>query len=112
MTRGLTLSCFFTQKTLESFPVAWTTRFHLACVHCGQYSSLANRGQQQEGPQKISTQTSHMSRSVILTCAPCGSVEDTWLLCHQRYLKETAEVDKHGGWDVLFYGDSIIEEWR
>lgn len=40
------------------------------------------------------------------------SVEDTWLLCHQRYLKETAEVDKHGGWDVLFYGDSIIEEWR
>ncbi|BDA44584.1 probable platelet-activating factor acetylhydrolase IB subunit beta at C-terminar half [Coccomyxa sp. Obi] len=41
-----------------------------------------------------------------------NSVEDTWLLCHQRYLKETAEVDKHGGWDVLFYGDSIIEEWR
>ncbi|CAL8463192.1 g2726 [Coccomyxa elongata] len=41
-----------------------------------------------------------------------NSVEDTWLMCHQRYLKETAEVDKHGGWDVLFYGDSIIEEWR
>jgi hypothetical protein len=39
-------------------------------------------------------------------------VEDAWLSCHQRYVKEVYEAEKHGGWDVLFYGDSIIEEWR
>ncbi|KAK9907995.1 hypothetical protein WJX75_001192 [Coccomyxa subellipsoidea] len=41
-----------------------------------------------------------------------NSVEDTWLQVHQRYLKEAKEADSHGGWDVLFYGDSIVEEWR
>ena len=27
-------------------------------------------------------------------------------------MKELDEWDKQGGWDVLFYGDSIVEEWR
>lgn len=38
--------------------------------------------------------------------------EDTWLTCHRQFVKELDEWDKQGGWDVLFYGDSIIEEWR
>jgi hypothetical protein len=33
-------------------------------------------------------------------------------MCHKLYVKEAAEGGKHGGWDVLFYGDSIVEEWR
>ena len=27
----------------------------------------------------------------------------------RRYVEE---LEKEGGWDVLFYGDSIMEEWR
>ncbi len=34
------------------------------------------------------------------------------MLVHQRYVKEVADAEKHGGWDVVFYGDSIVEEWR
>lgn len=41
-----------------------------------------------------------------------SSVEDTWLTCHRQFVKELDEWDKEGGWDVLFYGDSIVEEWR
>ncbi len=39
-------------------------------------------------------------------------MEDTWLTCHRQFVKELDEWDKQGGWDVLFYGDSIVEEWR
>ena len=39
-------------------------------------------------------------------------MEDTWLTCHRHFVKELDEWDKQGGWDVLFYGDSIVEEWR
>ena len=41
-----------------------------------------------------------------------STVEDTWLTCHRQFVKELDEWDKQGGWDVLFYGDSIVEEWR
>ena len=41
-----------------------------------------------------------------------NTVEDTWLTCHRQFVKELEEWDKQGGWDVLFYGDSIVEEWR
>ena len=41
-----------------------------------------------------------------------NTVEDTWLTCHRQFVKELDEWDKQGGWDVLFYGDSIVEEWR
>ena len=43
---------------------------------------------------------------------PHSSLEDTWLTCHRQFVKELDEWDKQGGWDVLFYGDSIVEEWR
>lgn len=45
-------------------------------------------------------------------CVFCCSVEDSWLQVHQRYLKEVTGAEDRGGWDVLFYGDSIVEEWR
>ena len=33
---------------------------------------------------------------------------------HRRYVEEmeAAEAADGRGWDVLFYGDSIMEEWR
>lgn len=33
---------------------------------------------------------------------------------HRRYVEEmeAAESAAGRGWDVLFYGDSIMEEWR
>ncbi|EIE23771.1 SGNH hydrolase [Coccomyxa subellipsoidea C-169] len=42
------------------------------------------------------------------------SVEDEWLKVHRRYVEEmeAAESAAGRGWDVLFYGDSIMEEWR
>ncbi|BDA47685.1 probable platelet-activating factor acetylhydrolase IB subunit beta [Coccomyxa sp. Obi] len=42
------------------------------------------------------------------------SVEDEWLKVHRRYVEEmeAAEAADGRGWDVLFYGDSIMEEWR
>ncbi|KAK9905658.1 hypothetical protein WJX75_004011 [Coccomyxa subellipsoidea] len=42
------------------------------------------------------------------------SVEDEWLKVHRRYVEEmeAAESATGRGWDVLFYGDSIMEEWR
>ena len=41
-----------------------------------------------------------------------NTAEDTWLTCHRQLVKDLDEWDKQGGWDVLFYGDSIIEEWQ
>jgi hypothetical protein len=41
-----------------------------------------------------------------------GSVEETWLAAHRRYVREAYEVERKGAWDVVFYGDSIVEEWR
>ena len=40
------------------------------------------------------------------------TAEGTWLGLHRRFVKEAYEVDRTGTWDVVFYGDSIIEEWR
>lgn len=40
------------------------------------------------------------------------TAEGTWLTLHRRFVKEAYEVDRTGTWDVVFYGDSIIEEWR
>ena len=41
-----------------------------------------------------------------------GSMEEAWLAAHRQYVREAYEVDRKGAWDVVFYGDSIIEEWR
>ena len=41
-----------------------------------------------------------------------GSMEEAWLAAHRQYVREAYEVDRKGAWDVIFYGDSIIEEWR
>ena len=40
------------------------------------------------------------------------TAEGTWLSLHRRFVREAYEVDRTGTWDVVFYGDSIIEEWR
>ncbi|CAL8465692.1 g5228 [Coccomyxa elongata] len=45
---------------------------------------------------------------------PQHSKEDDWLKVHRRYVEEVeaAEAADGRGWDVIFYGDSIMEEWR
>ncbi|CAL5221977.1 g4259 [Coccomyxa viridis] len=41
------------------------------------------------------------------------NTEDQWLRCHRRYVAELqSNTASSAPWDVLFYGDSIMESWR
>lgn len=38
--------------------------------------------------------------------------DEAWLQHHQQLVKEVEEADRKSGFDVLFYGDSIMESTR
>lgn len=38
--------------------------------------------------------------------------DEAWLQHHQQLVKEVEEADKGSGFDVIFYGDSIMESTR
>ena len=44
----------------------------------------------------------------------CCCSQDQWLKLHNKYVEEVQAAETAGerGLDVLFFGDSIMEEWR